>query len=167
MTVMRVQLSLGSNVGVRQDHLRAALRALDAAVGVHVTRCSGYYETEPLGNTAQPAFLNLAVEIETDREPLELLRTVKEIERRLGRTPAARWAPRVIDIDIILWESRVLDSEVLTVPHKEFRKRAFVLAPLEEIVPDAVEPVSGLTIAELAARPEVEGRVERLGTLDH
>jgi 2-amino-4-hydroxy-6-hydroxymethyldihydropteridine diphosphokinase len=164
---MRVQLSLGSNIGDRVGKLRAALEALDALEGVCVTRVSHSYETEPVGNTDQPAFLNLAAEIETALEPLELLNAVKEIERRLARTPSSRWGPRTIDIDVILWGNRVMDTERLTLPHKEFRKRAFVLAPLAEIASDAVDPVTGCTVRELASRPEAVGRVTRLDALDH
>ena len=164
---MRVQLSLGSNVGDRWGNLRSAVRELERLLEVRFRQLSNCYETEPVGNEAQPAFLNVAAEIETDLDPLELLNAVKDIERRLGRTPSPRWGPRAIDIDIILWESKVLETGRLTLPHKEFRTRAFVLGPLVEIAPDAVDPVTGLTVAELASRPEVQGRVERLGALDH
>jgi 2-amino-4-hydroxy-6-hydroxymethyldihydropteridine diphosphokinase len=156
---MRVQLSLGSNVGDRVASLRAALDALDATDQVAVVTVSHCYETEPVGVTDQPMFLNLAAEIETDLGPLELLNAVKSIEDKLGRMPSSKWAPRTIDIDIILWGGTVMDSERMALPHKEFRSRAFVLAPLAEIAPDARDPVSGLSVRELAQRPEVAGRV--------
>jgi 2-amino-4-hydroxy-6-hydroxymethyldihydropteridine diphosphokinase len=158
---MRVLLSLGSNLGDRGAHLRAALDALDRLEGVAVTAVSHAYETEPVGKTDQPVFVNVAAEIETDLEPLELLNAVKSIERGLGRVPAERWGPRVIDIDLVLWGETVLRTPELTLPHREFRKRAFVLAPLAEIAPGAVDPVTGLTVAELAGRPEAQGRVIR------
>lgn len=132
---MRVHLSLGSNVGDRAANLRAALRALQATEGVTLPRVSQCYETEPVDVTDQTAFVNLAAEIETVLGPLELLNVPKDIERRLGRKPSERWGPRTIDIDIILWESRVLETGGLTLPHKEFRYKAFVLAPLAELVP--------------------------------
>lgn len=162
-----VRLSLGSNVGDRAGNLGSAIAGLRETLGVRVDKVSRCYQTEPLGITDQPAFLNLAVEIETALEPLELLNAVKDIEARLGRTPTPRWGPRAIDIDIILWGSLAMETERLTIPHPEFRKRAFVLAPLAEIASDAVDPVSGLTVAELASRPEAKGRVVDIGALEY
>jgi len=157
-----VHLSLGSNLGDRETHLRTALDALAGLEGVIVVKVSHHYETEPLGKGDQPDFLNLAAEIETELTPLELLAAIKEIEVQQGRIPTERWGPRVVDIDIVLWGDTVAESDVLTLPHKAFRNRAFVLAPLAEIAPDVVDPVSGMTIAQLAAQPNVEGRVARL-----
>lgn len=159
---MRVHLSLGSNLGDREVNVQKALEALKAVAGVAVIAVSHYYETEPVGVAEQPDFLNVAAEIETELAPLELLNTVKEIEARLGRTPSEHWGPRVIDIDIILWGNQVITTEPLTAPHKEFRKRAFVLAPLAEIAPEAVDPVTGKTVTELLRSPEAQGRVVRL-----
>lgn len=157
-----VHLSLGSNVGDRRAMLRAAVDALDAADGVRVCKASSMYETAPVGGVPQPEFLNMAVEVETALAPLELLAAVKGIERKLGRVPSERWGPRAIDIDIVLWEDAVLDEPDLTVPHREFRRRAFVLAPLAEIAPDAVDPVTGATVSALAASDEARGAVERV-----
>lgn len=164
---MRVYLSLGSNEGCRRANLTAAIQALDAQDKVRVTARSRWYETEPVGKTDQPLFLNMAVEIETDLEPLELLHAIKAIEREGGRRPSDRWGPRPIDIDIVLWGDHVMDCEELTLPHKEFRRRAFVLVPLAEIAPETVDPVSGLTVAELAAQPEAQGTVVCYAELDH
>jgi 2-amino-4-hydroxy-6-hydroxymethyldihydropteridine diphosphokinase len=162
---MRVHLSLGSNLGDRAANLRAALDALDRLDGVAVWAVSHAYETEPVGKTDQPEFLNVAAEIETDLEPLELLNAVKGIEADLGRVPAERWGPRTIDIDIVLWGPRIEATERLALPHPEFRKRAFVLTPLAELAPDAADPVTGRRVAELAAGPEAQGRVVRRGRL--
>jgi 2-amino-4-hydroxy-6-hydroxymethyldihydropteridine diphosphokinase len=158
---MFVQLSLGSNLGDRASLLQAALRSLSAAEGVTVLSHSHCYETEPIGFKAQPAFLNMAVEIETALEPLELLNTVKAIETQIGRQQSNRWGPREIDIDIILWGDTRYESERLTLPHKDFRQRAFVLIPMAEIAPNAVDPVTGETVAALAAHPDVEGWIEK------
>jgi 2-amino-4-hydroxy-6-hydroxymethyldihydropteridine diphosphokinase len=157
-----VHLSLGSNIGDRARYLRSALDALSAVDGVTLVRTSSLYETAPVGKIEQPVFLNLAAEIETVLQPLELLNAIKEIEHRLGRRPSERWGPREIDIDIILWGCRAMDTEPLTVPHREFRTRAFVLKPLAEIAPQAVDPITGKTVAELVARPEAQGDVVRL-----
>ena len=159
---MAILLSLGTNQGNRQENLHAALEGLRALPGVSLTQCSPTYETEPVGLTDQPMFLNLAAEIETALAPLELLNAVKQLEGRLGRTPGLRWGPRTIDIDLILWNDLVLDSGTLTLPHREFRNRAFVLQPMMDIAPNAVDPLTGRTVAELAAAPGVLGAVRRL-----
>ena len=165
---MRIYLSLGSNLGDREANLRAACDALDELNGVCVRAVSHGYDTEPVGRVDQPAFLNAAVEIETDLEPLELLTAAKGIEQQLGRRPSGRWGPRCIDIDLVLWGDRVLESDALTLPHARFRERAFVLAPLAEIAPDAVDPITGDTVAALAEKPGVHGRVVRCAALrDH
>lgn len=161
----RVHVSLGSNVGDRARNLREAISALEAVDGIRVTKVSSCYETDPVGKTDQPAFVNVAAEIETALAPLELLNAVKTVERRLGRRPSERWGPREIDIDLVLWGPRVMDIERLALPHKEFRNRAFVLVPLAEIAPDAVDPITGLTVGDLAVRPEAQGRVTRLPDL--
>jgi 2-amino-4-hydroxy-6-hydroxymethyldihydropteridine diphosphokinase len=161
---VRILLSIGSNLGNRETLLREAVEALGREPAVHVTASSSQYETEPVGVVDQPPFLNMAVEIETDLEPLELLDAVKCIERKLGRIPSERWGPRHIDIDIVLWGGRVMETERLTLPHREFRRRAFVLVPLAEIAPDAMDPVSGKTVAALTADLESHDGVRRLGT---
>ena len=146
----RVWLSLGSNLGDRGANLVEAVTALAQCPGIDVIATSSVYETEPVGETDQPPFYNMAVEIETDLTPLELLNAVKSVETQLGRQPTYRWGPRVIDIDLILWGQRQWESEELTLPHREFRNRAFVLQPLADIASDAVDPVTGMTVAELA-----------------
>ncbi len=163
---MRVHMSLGSNLGAREVKLAEALKALDATTGVAVKAVSACYETEPIGVPGQPPFLNLAATIETDLEPLELLAEVKGIERNIGRLPALVWGPRIIDIDLVLWEGLEMDHPTLRLPHPAFRERAFVLKPLEEIAPEAVDPVTGNTVATLAASPNLIGWVRRTTQLD-
>lgn len=163
----RMLLSLGSNQGDREAHLRVALDAVSGLEGTDLRAVSHCYETEAWGKPDQPAFLNLGAEIETAMTPLELLNALKGIERALGRESADRWGPRIIDIDIILCEGLVLDTPELSVPHREFRNRAFVLYPLAEIAGEVKDPVSGSTISELAKRPEAAGRVRRTHKLDH
>jgi len=141
---------MGSNLGDRAEHLRRALEAVAALPGTRLVAQSTVHETEPWGVTDQPSFLNMAAEIETALGPLELLNAVKTLESSLGRTPGPHWGPRAIDIDLVLWQDRVMETEALVLPHPRFRERAFVLLPLREIAPDAVDPVTGRTVAELA-----------------
>ena len=163
----RMLLCLGSNQGDREAQLQHALDALGGLEGTVLRAVSHCYETEAWGEPDQPAFLNLAAEIETAMAPLELLNAIKDIERALGREPAARWGPRTIDIDIILCGDVVLDTLELSIPHREFRNRAFVLSPLAEIAGETKDPVTGSTISELANRPEASGQVRRAHKLDH
>jgi 2-amino-4-hydroxy-6-hydroxymethyldihydropteridine diphosphokinase len=123
-----------------------------------VRRTSSLYRTDPVGVTNQPEFLNLAIEAETALDPVELLRAVKRVERDIGRRPTFRWGPRVVDIDILLYDGLVLETPELTIPHHEMMRRAFVLIPLAEIAPELVHPLEHRFVAELAeAAPGVEG----------
>lgn len=149
-----VYLSLGSNVGDRPGNLRAAVTALGQEMTV--TAISSLYATEPVGVADQPAFLNLALAADTDLPPHDLLALVKRIEVEVGRRPTYRWGPRVVDIDIILYDELVLDIPDLVIPHPEMINRAFVLVPLAEIAPHAVHPTLHLPVADLLAR--VPGR---------
>jgi len=158
----KVFLSLGSNVGDRKHSIECALDHLSRKSTTALTAVSSLYETEPWGNTDQSTFYNLTVEIGTALEPLELLNTVKLIERRLGREPGPRWGPRVIDIDIVLWESLVLDTPEISIPHPHFRERAFVLVPLSEIAPAIIDPSSGLSVSELLERVQGVSGVHRV-----
>lgn len=159
---MAVLLSLGSNQGDRGAYLRNALRMIESDGLANIVALSHVYETAPWGRQDQPWFWNLGAEIETVKTPLELLNGLKSIEQRLGRGPAEKWGPRIIDIDIILWDDAVSAYDGLTLPHPEFRRRGFVLQPLAEIAPGVVDPVTGLTVRELAERPEAAGEVKRL-----
>ncbi len=145
-------MSLGSNLGDRVRMLEQALAHLNREPRVRVVRSSSIYESKPWGLIQQPKFLNIVAEIETDLTPLELLNLVKAVEVRLGRKPARRWGPRCIDIDLILWGAKVMRTSSLTLPHEQFRERAFVLTPLTELAPEAVDPETGFTMAVLAGR---------------
>jgi 2-amino-4-hydroxy-6-hydroxymethyldihydropteridine diphosphokinase len=147
---MQVALSLGSNLGDRAGNLLRGLRAIATVEKVRLDAWSHCYETEPVGPPGQPGFLNLAAIAGTELEPLAFLQTMHRIERETGRVRTERWAPRELDIDIILWGDAVIDLPGLTVPHRAFRDRAFVLTPLAEIAPEMVDPVSGKSVATLA-----------------
>jgi 2-amino-4-hydroxy-6-hydroxymethyldihydropteridine diphosphokinase len=139
-------LGLGSNLGDRVRHLAAAVRAI-GELGV-VTGVSGVYETDPVGFTDQPAFLNLVVGLDTALEPEALLERIRDIERSEGRRRTFRNAPRTLDIDILLYGERALDRPGLTIPHPRMADRAFVLVPLLELAPGLAEPGTGRVYRE-------------------
>jgi 2-amino-4-hydroxy-6-hydroxymethyldihydropteridine diphosphokinase len=143
-------VALGSNVGDRRAHLDAAVAALDETPGVTVHAVSSYHETAPVGGPpGQGPFLNAAAAIETTLDPRELLATLQAIEARAGRVRDVRWAERTLDLDLLLFGNLILDSAELTVPHPRMAVRRFVLAPLVEVAPSAVDPFTGRTISEL------------------
>lgn len=159
MKTYSVFLGLGSNVGERHAFLNAAATAIKHVAGVNVIWASSVYETDPVGKTDQPKFLNAVLEIETPLLPPVLMAELQRIEQRLGRTTTERWGPREIDIDILLYDGLVHADETLRVPHTELDKRKFVLIPLREIAPDVVHPISGLTATEMAAACNDAARV--------
>ena len=142
-------LGLGSNVGNRSENIRNAIRALGEEEAISVGKVSSLYETEPEMVVEQPKFINCVAEIKTSLSPSELLTCLKELEKKLGRTGGKRWGPRVIDLDILLYDDVLVEEPGLRIPHREFEKRIFVLMPLAEIAPDLRSPLSGKTIREL------------------
>jgi len=141
-----VYLSLGSNLGDRQSNLDRALEFLSQRL--RMGKISSIYDTEPLGESDQPRFLNLVCQAFTRLEPTALLALAKGIERKLGRVGKSG-KPRTIDIDILLYGDQVIDTPELVIPHPKMTERAFVLIPLDEIASDLVHPVAGKTVKEL------------------
>ncbi len=161
-----VHLGLGTNIGDREENLRAALRLLSVDAGVRLQRWSRVYETEPWGLADQPKFLNLAVTAATTLTPEALLELCKEVENRLGRVPGPRWGPRLIDVDILLYGSEVVEFPQLQIPHPRLHLRAFALIPLEEIAPDASHPSLQQSISQLAGEAEDREGVIPRGRLE-
>jgi 2-amino-4-hydroxy-6-hydroxymethyldihydropteridine diphosphokinase len=155
MTVT-ASIALGSNLGDRRAFLDRAVRALRSQAGVHSVHLSPVYETAPVGGPpGQGPYLNAAAEVATDLGPADLLRTLLEIERQLGRERREKDGPRTIDLDILLYNELVIDDAGLIVPHPRLHERLFVLKPLADLAPGLVHPVLKKTIAQLLA--------ERLG----
>ena len=143
-----VYLCLGSNLGNRQRNLDQAIEQLSQRL--KMGPISSVYDTEPMGNTTQPRFLNLVCQATTRLEPQSLLLLVKGIELRLGRPRESKSGdPRPIDIDILFYDDQVVETEELIIPHPRLAEREFVLVPLDEIAPEMVHPVSGLTVSQM------------------
>lgn len=161
-----VYLCLGSNSGDRLKLIEQAVGFLNLAQDIKLIRTSALYETEPWGVKNQNWFLNMAVEIKTSLSPQDLLVKLQNIERTLGRNreKEIRWGERPIDIDIIFYDNLVLETDVLTIPHKFMHKRAFVLVPLLELIPDFVHPVFNITISQLYDNLEEVEEVYLYGT---
>jgi 2-amino-4-hydroxy-6-hydroxymethyldihydropteridine diphosphokinase len=149
--VKTVYLSLGSNVGHRDVHLKRALERLEME-DLRVLRTSAVYETQPRDVPDQAWFLNQVVEIETSLLPLQLLGRTQKIERALGRISDGAKGPRTIDIDILLYAQTVVATPGLDIPHPRMADRRFVLEPLAELAPDLRHPQTGYTVRELLAQ---------------
>jgi 2-amino-4-hydroxy-6-hydroxymethyldihydropteridine diphosphokinase len=140
-------IGIGSNVGDREANCRKAVELLAEAGGI--IALSSLYRTEPVGYHEQEDFINAVAAVETDREPGELLQVCRSIEDRLGRKRGLRWGPRTADLDILLYGDQVINQAGLSIPHPRLAVRKFVLAPLAEIAPDAVDPLLHRTAAQL------------------
>lgn len=157
-----IYVALGSNLGDRGAHLRAAIEKLPAA-GIRVLRESPVYETEPVGYAHQPWFLNMVLEAETALFPMQLLARTARIERELGRVPTRPNGPRIIDIDILLYGKAAVHAARLEIPHPRMHQRRFVLAPLADLAPELIHPLFHRTVRQLleAAPPETVRRLTR------
>lgn len=146
-------IALGSNVGEREAHIRAAVAAIAAFPSTVVVALSSIHETHPVGPVAQGLFLNAAVCVRTGLSPHDLLAHLQRVELENGRDRRSgqRWGPRTLDLDMLLYGDRVIDEPGLTVPHPRMHERGFVLAPLAEVAPDFVVPTLGKPVRALLA----------------
>jgi 2-amino-4-hydroxy-6-hydroxymethyldihydropteridine diphosphokinase len=133
-----VYIGIGSNLGDREVNCLKALELL-AEYGIKVDRTSSMYETEPWGVKGQPRFINMAVQAETNLDPRKLLNVLKEIEKQMKRVPSEKYGPRLIDLDILLYDNLVLDEPDLKIPHPHMHERDFVMRPLREIAPEVAD----------------------------
>ncbi|MFO7662425.1 MAG: 2-amino-4-hydroxy-6-hydroxymethyldihydropteridine diphosphokinase [Chloroflexota bacterium] len=145
-----IYLGLGSNLNDRYANLRRALAELQEQVDI--TAVSPVFSTRPWGMADQPKFLNICIEATTSLSPLKTLHFIKRIEQKMGRLPSEKWGPRLIDIDILFYDSLVIADEELIIPHPHIAERAFVLAPLATIIPDFRHPQIGETVQEMLDR---------------
>jgi 2-amino-4-hydroxy-6-hydroxymethyldihydropteridine diphosphokinase len=155
--MVRAFLGMGSNLGDRAGHLRAAIGGLRAHEGVEVVAVSPVYETDPVGGPEQGPFLNLVVELRSDLPARGLLGVAAGLEAAAARVRAERWGPRTLDVDVLWVDGEEVDEADLQVPHPRMGERRFVLVPLADLAPDLV------TDAQVEA---AEGEVRRVGPLE-
>ena len=129
----KVYLSLGSNIGNRQEYIESAIELVVKTEGIKILKKSRLYETSPVGYVEQDLFLNAVIKIETDFSEREILKIINKIENELDRKREIRWGPRTIDIDILIFSDKKINETDLIIPHKEMLNRLFVLVPLIEI----------------------------------
>ncbi len=144
-----VYISMGSNLGRRITNLESAKELIVKSGGLILKNISPYYETEPVGLSDQPYFINAVMCIKTDLSPGEILYKLHAVEQALNRKREIRWGPRTIDLDILLYDNIILKDNMLEIPHPRMHERAFVLEPLCDIAPEVIHPVLQESAQEL------------------
>ncbi|MAX17583.1 MAG: 2-amino-4-hydroxy-6-hydroxymethyldihydropteridine diphosphokinase [Nitrospina sp.] len=142
-------VGIGSNLGVPTENCEEAICLLNTSPKIEIVDRSNLYESEPVGKIPQNWFVNTTVAIKTSLDPESLLEELFKIENSLGRKRKEKWGPRIIDLDILVYENYVINSATLTLPHPEMTKRRFVLLPLSEFAGDYEHPIENKTISEL------------------
>lgn len=154
-------LLLGTNLGDRVSNLKSAQINIEAIIGV-ITKSSSLYSTAPWGIANQPDFYNQVVELTTQLNPLEVLRAALSIEEKMGRIRKSKWGPRLIDIDLLFYNDKIINSAELTLPHPGIPNRNFTLQPLVEIAPDYIHPLLNKSLTILLNECEDQSTVERI-----
>lgn len=149
LTRLSVLLSLGSNMGDRQAYLNTAIKRLEEHEDITVLKVSSPYENAPYGGVAKSPFINMAVKISTYLSPYELLDYLHLIESEANRDRSVRWGDRTLDMDIVFFGDKIIDNDILTIPHADYQNRDFVLIPLKEIAPNFVCPICRKRIKDL------------------
>lgn len=144
----KLVLSLGSNLGNRYAYLLRAIQKIEKYFNSKSV-VAHFYETPPWGNENQSRFINTAIYLHTDISIDQCLKKVQAIEKEMGRLKTEKWGPRIIDIDILFYEYDVLETDIITVPHQHLHQRAFVLKPLQDILPNFIHPLKNKTIIQL------------------
>jgi 2-amino-4-hydroxy-6-hydroxymethyldihydropteridine diphosphokinase len=152
MKLVTAFLGLGSNLGNRAGYLEDALQSLDAHQCIRILARSSMYDTDPVGEIAQPNFLNMVVEIETSLPPPELLELCLTIEESNGRVRSVKWGPRTLDIDILFYSNKIIEIDGLRIPHPEAHRRLFVVKPMAEIAESFNHPVLNEQISSILQR---------------
>lgn len=157
-----VFIGLGSNMGNKTANMEKAVLELGKVPGNKVLAVSSFYKTEPVGGIEQNWFVNAVAELETTLSPGELLNTLLDIEKSLGRIRGVKWGPRVIDLDILLYDNLVMDEEGLSIPHPYLHERGFVLVPLVEIAPKVMHPKFKKCMSELMGGINDHKKIEKV-----
>lgn len=150
-------MGMGSNLGERSSLLKRSLELLQQKYPLSISTVSPLYETEPVGGPPQGLYLNACAAIETNLSPVLLLRAMQEVEIKLGRVRTRRWGPRTLDLDLLLYDTLIMQTPTLILPHPRMTERLFVLSPLSDIVPDLVIPGTRQTVSEFKARLDPAG----------
>jgi len=155
-------IGIGSNIGDKVNQCKKAISEVLKVDRHKLLTKSSLYKTKPIGYTSQDWFINGVIKIETDLEPLDLLQILKAIEVQLGRTETFRWGPRTIDLDILLFDDKEIETEELQIPHPHLHERQFVLLPMAEIDRHLIHPVLKKTVGELLENIKEDQEVEKL-----
>ena len=145
----RALIGVGSNIGLAAQNCKKAIELVNKSESVNVTAQSSLYESQPVGKTNQPWFVNSTIEVYTKLGPEELLQYLLNIEQEFGRVRKEKWGARIIDLDILDFEGLIIDSKTLILPHPEMKKRRFVLEPLSEIAGETIHPLEKKMISDL------------------
>jgi 2-amino-4-hydroxy-6-hydroxymethyldihydropteridine diphosphokinase len=152
----RVAIALGSNLGDSRSIIGSALQTLAETPGITLSAHSHYYQTKAVG-PPQPDYINVCALFSTALDPQALMHTLLDIEAKFGRVRREHWGPRLLDLDLLLFDDLIINQPDLQIPHPHMRERAFVLVPLAEIAPNWIEPISGEAIATLVQKVDYSG----------